>query len=84
MVLKLLNTVVQQCCHRDREAYFNQSCNETQEHAGCNEMSAVYEKIRQIAGDFKPRAREIKKDDHTVLWDSKGILDSWITYCEWR
>ena len=32
--------------------------------------------------DFELKTREIKKDDGTVMWDSKGILDSWKTYCE--
>ena len=34
-------------------------------------MRAVYKKINQIARDFKPSTREVKKDDDTVVWDSK-------------
>ena len=63
-----------------REAYFVQSCNEIQEHADFDEMSVVYKKICQIARNFKPRTREIMKDDGTVLWDFKGILNNWKAY----
>ena len=54
-----------------------------QEYADLNETSTVYKKICQIAKNFKPRTCGIKTDDSTVVWDSRGILDSWKTNCEW-
>ncbi len=79
---RALNKEVRKCCRRDREAYLNQTCDEIQEHADRNETSTVFKKIRQITRDFKPRTREIKRDDGTIVWDSQGILDSWKEYCE--
>ena len=42
---------------------------EIQEHTDRNETSTVYKTIRQIAPDFKPRTREIRKEDGTIVWN---------------
>ena len=64
---RLLNTSIQQSYCRDREACLNQFCSEIQEYVDHNVISAVYKKICQIARDFKPRTREIKKDDSALM-----------------
>ena len=64
---RLLNRSVQECCHRDREAYLDQSCNEILKHADHSETGAVYKKICQIARDCKPRTCQINKHSGIVV-----------------
>lgn len=74
---------IQRQCRTDRDNYIDKICSEIQKCSNTAHTRDMYQKVKLLAQEFKPRHWTIESITGTItLLDKKAILDRWRQYCQ--
>lgn len=81
-LLQKLNKDISKRLSNDKNNYITSICDEIQKHAVQNEPRDLFQKVRTITGNFKPRHLPIKDETGKLLTNKNAVLNRWRKYCE--
>ena len=64
-------------CRDKKREMINNEIKELEIEKGKNNNRKFYEKLETLTKTYKPRTRDIRDHDGSVLTDEKGILNRW-------
>ena len=77
-----LNADFQRIARRDKKAFFNDQCKETEENNKMGKTRDLFKKIRDTKGTFHAKIGTIKDRNGMNLTEAKGIKKKWQEYKE--
>ena len=72
----------QRIARRDKKAFFNDQCKETEENNRMGKTRDLFKKIRDTKGTFHPKMGTIKDRNGMNLTEAEGIKKRWQEYTE--
>ena len=76
-----LSKNIQKRCRKDKEKFLSNICQEIESHSHRNETKDLFQKVKLLAREFKPRNYAIESEHGTVVGDTEAILNVWQKYC---
>ena len=77
---KKLNKVVKKTCRRDKKAWIESKCSNLEQMVERNNSKGLFEQVKELKGEFTPRAESIKAKGGTVLTEDEQIKVRWLEY----
>lgn len=79
---KTLNRLIQKGCRKDKALYYENICREIENHANTNQTKDLFNKIKTITRNFKPKSHSIRDQNGRLQTDLNEVLKVWRDYCE--
>lgn len=73
---------IQRLCRRDKNHHIQQICQEIESRANTNETRDLFQHIKEITREFKPKTWKIEDKEGKVVNEIDDVVEVWRKYCE--
>lgn len=81
IITRQLNKQIKTESRKDKNQYIHNICIEIENHANQNNTHDLYNRVKYLSRDFKPKTQIIQDDQGNIITDLKGIAEVWKNYC---
>ena len=77
-----INREIRISSRHDKNEHLHNVCKELEIHANRHESHELFDKVRYLSREFKPRTQAIKNHQGKLITNLEGITEVWKTYCQ--
>ena len=77
---KELKMEVKRACRKDKKLWIEGMCAKLEEQAKRNNSKGLFEQVKELRGEFSPKAGSIKASNGTLLTEDEHIKQRWVEY----